>query len=72
MLSSVGMVYCGDDRLMKLAKGQHQKLVRFCRDEWLASEYLDGGSTDINEPSHAWTSWRDAEARRRTGYSIWV
>ncbi|RDW59993.1 hypothetical protein BP5796_11599 [Coleophoma crateriformis] len=72
MLNSVGMMYCGDDRLMKLAKSQHQKLVRFCRNEWLASEAPESELMSIDESSHAWTLWRDTEARRRTGYSIWL
>lgn len=72
MLNSVGMMYCGDDRLMKIAKRQHQRVVRFCRNEWLTSERLDGEFMNLDESCHAWTLWRDTEARRRTGYSIWV
>jgi hypothetical protein len=76
ILNCVGMMYCGDERLMKIAKTYHGILASFCEEEWGRSSAENsnmetvadrGGKTGQN-----WNEWCEAETNRRTGYCIWV
>lgn len=74
LLNSIGMIYCGDERLKTSARDYHNELASFCVEEWKSSIPMSGIETreDMNSPSNNWRVWVEAETRRRTGYSIWV
>ena len=71
LLNCVGMLYCGDERLLQQGKAYHTDLVSFCDAEWtsLASS-VSNGFSNTNEVNNDWSVWYEAESLRRTGYSI--
>lgn len=74
LLNCVGMMYCGDERLMRIAKTSHSGLVGFCDGEWSRSK-LNTNYELLNSTKGVeqdWKLWCNAECRRRTGYCIWV
>lgn len=75
LLSCVGMLYCGDQRLVERAKASASDLIGFCATEWARCIGQDD-QTLMNIPSNQtasdWEAWCHAESHRRTGYSIWV
>lgn len=73
ILNCVGMMYCGDERLMQIAKTNHIRLTTFCSSEWteFTSDPMNVDSSN-GDPGHGWRIWYEGETRRRTGYSIWV
>lgn len=73
LLSCIGMLYSGEQRLGKHAWRQHSDLARFCRGDWTleqTSSNSNDGSAESMEQD--WYRWKDLEQRRRTGYAIWV
>lgn len=68
------MLYCGDTRLMTIAKSSHSDLVTFCETDWarLSSEGHISPASDSEQINNDWRSWIQAESSRRTGYCIWV
>jgi hypothetical protein len=75
LLCCVGMMYCGDRRLMTIAKNYHSDLTSFCDTEWARLSVEAGsspGSNDSEQMSMDWMIWIRAESSRRTGYCIWV
>jgi hypothetical protein len=74
VLNSVGMSYCGDERLSIIARNYHGDLASFCTTEWLMP-YLEAEPSSLNgmdDGDYGWRKWYEAESRRRTGYCIWV
>lgn len=73
LLSCVGMMYCGDDRLKSIAKSYHSDLVAFCVTDWAMSDSQILQNTSNSEQAGLdWRTWIQAETIRRTGYCIWV
>lgn len=73
LLNCVGMLYSGDERLTKFAKGYHSKLASFCDMEWTNQTLNINGGVDITGGiDQEWKTWYEGECRRRTGYCIWV
>ncbi|KAL3419399.1 hypothetical protein PVAG01_09620 [Phlyctema vagabunda] len=72
ILSCIGPMYCGDERLLRLAKNTHHHLVKFCADVWSNSP-SDPESMELSsDPNQDWKTWYESEMRRRVGYSIWL
>lgn len=74
LLNCTAMTYCADERMEKLGWRQHTDVVQYCRTLWITES-----TEDFSAPLQAgdtvelqWRRWRDVEARRRTGYGIWV
>jgi len=74
LLSCTAMTYCADERMEKLGWRQHTDVVQYCRTLWITESTEDfsaplqsGDTVELQ-----WRRWRDVEARRRTGYGIWV
>ncbi|KAF2460841.1 hypothetical protein BDY21DRAFT_333575 [Lineolata rhizophorae] len=65
LLSAIGMLYCGDEKLASMAPKYHQDLVSFCRRSWLQA-------AAPFEQFTPWETWQAVETRRRTGYCIWL
>lgn len=74
LLNCIGMIYCGDERMERYAWSHHAEVVKFCKTHWIdESEVI--APADANSASDVdvrWRYWRDIEARRRTGYCIWM
>ncbi|GAM89002.1 hypothetical protein ANO11243_070360 [Dothideomycetidae sp. 11243] len=74
LLNSIGMIYCGDERMERFGWRQHSDVVKFCKTHWINEDEVRS-SADANHYSEVevdWLHWRDVEARRRTGYAIWL
>ena len=74
LLSAIGMIYCGDERMERHGWRQHSDVVKFCRTHWLQEDdpymqFIDGVEQTVEQQ---WRRWKDVEGRRRTGYAIWV
>lgn len=74
LLSCIGMMYCGDQRLVERAKNGMSDLIAFCNTEW--PNYMPEARRPLGDNSSQvacdWELWCQAESHRRTGYSIWV
>lgn len=68
LLNCVGMLYCGDERLLQQGKAYHTDLVSFCNAEWTSP--VSHGFSNTNDVNNDWRVWYEAESLRRTGYSI--
>jgi hypothetical protein len=68
------MMYCGDERLSKIAEGYHGDLASFCSTEWsmTRSDVDQSHNNGMEDIDYGWRRWYEAESRRRTGYCIWV
>jgi hypothetical protein len=70
------MMYCGDERLMKIAKTHHSDLASFCEEEWGVSSVDRSNIEEVvghgERTGQNWNEWCEAETNRRTGYCIWV
>lgn len=74
VLSQVGMLYCGDQRLHSIAKRRHGELVNLVKFDNLldpSSQELHV-SADTRDGRSRWSRWIASETRRRVGYAIWV
>lgn len=73
LLSCIGMLYSGEQRLGKYAWRQHGDLTSFCRNDWAweptVANAVEGGIEPVDQD---WIKWKDVEQRRRTGYAVWV
>ena len=76
ILNCVGMMYCGDERLMKIGKTYHSDLASFCEEEWevscVESSNVEEVADHVERTGQNWNEWCEAETSRRTGYCIWV
>jgi hypothetical protein len=75
LLSCIGMMYSGDQRLVEKAKASSSDLIAFCGSEWTKYAEQDDQSVrsrGTNQAASEWEAWCYAESHRRTGYSIWV
>ncbi|KAI9737326.1 MAG: hypothetical protein M1834_009479 [Cirrosporium novae-zelandiae] len=74
ILNCVGMIYCSDERLVKIAANNHCELVTFCENEWKkpSASFDQLPNNSIESANHDWGVWRDTETRCRTGYCIWL
>lgn len=75
LLSCIGMMYSGDQRLVERAKASSSGLIAFCGSEWTNYAEQDDQSVrshGTNQAASEWEAWCHAESHRRTGYSIWV
>ncbi|KAF2156950.1 hypothetical protein K461DRAFT_7805 [Myriangium duriaei CBS 260.36] len=74
LLNCIGMIYCGDERMENFGWRQHADVVRFCRTHWVNEDsvQLPTDAHLYSEVEVEWRHWRDIEARRRTGYGIWL
>ncbi|KAH9222808.1 hypothetical protein DL95DRAFT_285815 [Leptodontidium sp. 2 PMI_412] len=71
LLSCVGMMYCGDDRLQMIARSYHNDLAAFCTSYW-AMTCSEASSRNSEQDGQDWKAWIQTEATRRTGYCIWL
>ncbi|KAH7360640.1 C2H2 transcription factor-like protein [Rhexocercosporidium sp. MPI-PUGE-AT-0058] len=71
LLSCIGMMYCGDDRLQMIAKSYHSDLAAYCTSYWTVY-CSEASSTDSQEEGLDWQAWIQTETTRRTGYCIWL
>ncbi|KAG4429874.1 hypothetical protein IFR05_014642 [Cadophora sp. M221] len=71
LLSCVGMMYCGDDRLQTMARSYHCDLAAFCTSYWVTNG-SETFSVNSEQERPDWQSWIRTEATRRTGYCIWL
>ncbi|KAH8799842.1 hypothetical protein F5884DRAFT_811368 [Xylogone sp. PMI_703] len=73
-LNCLGMMYCGDEVLLRSAKRYHGELVSFCDNEWKTHQsdnvMLDPSNDGALET--AWRDWSTRESARRTGYCVWL
>ena len=72
LLNCIGMTYCGDDRMEKFGWRQHSDLIKFCKTHWVNEEDTQAQADAHPHVDIEWRQWRDIEARRRTGYAIWL
>lgn len=73
LLNSIGMMYCGDERLAKFAKTYQSSLSAFCGDEWRRpTPHINSPTGSPSSIEARWKLWSEGECRRRTGYCIWV
>jgi hypothetical protein len=68
------MIYCGDERLSKLAEAYRSDLASFCSTEWsrTPSEAEQSNISGMGDVDYGWRKWYVEESHRRTGYCIWV
>ena len=74
LLSCIGLTYCTDERMELHGWRQHVDVVSYCKTLWITESDEDFSAAIQPGDSHdkQWRRWRDVEARRRTGYGIWV
>lgn len=70
LLSCVGMMYSGDERLKAIAKCNHSGLVSYCDRDWRRLSECPRLSSESAD--HDWKIWCQAESSKRTGYCIWL
>lgn len=73
-LNTIGLRYCGDDQLRRIADRKQSDLVSYCSEHWKEStvEFHLSASTAADHVARDWDTWQRLESRRRLGYCIWL
>jgi len=74
LLNTIGLRYCGDDELGRIAQRQRGDLSAYCAEPWNQSpvDYQLSPGNSPEDVEKDWKTWERLETRRRVGYSIWL